>query len=72
MDPATQSKYQARATVSRHPAILRQGSIIASGKAGNQVLCNLQCPCVPSVFECVAKVLETNRSKSLTELRIKQ
>ncbi len=109
MDEATQSQYQARATVikamghptrlfivhelehgeqcvcdlqakigvdlstvSRHLAILRQAGIIASRKAGNQVFYNLQCPCVLNFFECVEKVLETNRMKSLTDLRIKE
>lgn len=55
-------------TVSRHLAVLRNAGIIASRKDGNQVFYRLECPCVLSFFECVEKVLASNREQSLQQL----
>jgi len=56
-------------TVSRHLTVLRQAGIIASRKQGNQVFYHLQCPCVLNFFQCVEKVLETNRDNTIQQLR---
>jgi len=56
-------------TVSRHLTVLCQAGIIARRKQGNQVFYHLQCPCVLNFFQCVEKVLETNRGNTIQQLR---
>lgn len=52
-------------TVSKHLALLKAAGILADDKRGLQVFYRLKTPCVLGIFDCVEKVQQDSRVKSV-------
>ena len=50
-------------TVSRHLAQMKAAGIIAGRREGSQVFYRLLVPCVVQVFDCVERVLDSERER---------
>lgn len=50
-------------TVSKHLALLKQAGIVEDDKRGLMVFYRLRCPCILNLFDCVERVVQTNRAE---------